>query len=57
MYIHICTQCNITQPYKRRKSAIYNNIDGTGGYYAKSTKPDKDKQCMVSLCKTVKELN
>lgn len=55
---YICTQCNIIQPYKKGKSAIYSNIDGTGGYYAKSAKPEKELDSyMVSLCQTVKELN
>ena len=34
---------------KEGNSVIYDNMDGPGGYYAKWSKSDKDKYCMISF--------
>ena len=40
---------NIVQPWKKGKLAIFNNIDGPWGHYAKWKKPEKDKYYKISL--------
>ena len=42
----------------KENPAIFNNMDGTWGYYAKWGKSEKDKYCMISLmCGILKKPN
>ena len=46
------SEWDTTQPQKKkwRNSAICNNMDGLGGYYAKWSKSDRERQiCMISF--------
>lgn len=51
----IDTQQNIFQPEKRRKSYHYNNMDQTGGYYAKQNK-EKNKQRNINTTNREKQI-
>ena len=42
-------QWNITQPEKEWNFAIYSNMDGLGGHYAKWNKSDRERQIMYDI--------
>ena len=51
-YTHTHTQCNTTQPLKKKKNKQWNNavcghMDGHRDYHTKWSKPDK--YCMISF--------
>lgn len=54
-FLHIYIKWNIIQPYKEENLAICDSIGGTREHYAKCSKSNKEKYCMISYLECLKK--